>query len=514
MMSGAVTEKVDTDRGASSQTEARSAGEGVLVEHDTKSSPITSPSGRQSTRRRRLLISVLGAVVLVAVGILGIPWIRLMLNTVSTDDAYVNGHVTFVAPRVSGQISRVLVDDNYRVRKGELLSQLDKEPYQIAVSQKKAAVDTAEADLQAAKAEARGIEAEAMSRRWKLQRAVEDLDNQIALLHARVAALDKDKATLTLAQIDFNRAKQLLGTPAESRQQYDQAQRTLSTADAQVNEALAEVYQARASLGLPAQPSGGEDLGQVPPDLDETFSSVLAARADLIQSAAQLGIIHSYAQSPKQMLDEFAKHGDVDRYFAQLTTEAPAVKQAEAKLEAANRDLAQAELDLRYCDIVAEIDGVVTRRNVNPGDYVQIGQNLMAIRSLSDVWVDANFKETQLGDLRIGQAVDLYVDMYGGRRVFKGRVSGFTMGTGSTLALLPAQNATGNFVKVVQRLPVRIELEGYDPEKNPLFTGTSVVPYVYTNEPPTGPDAGKFLQTYPPQSQTTGVPQNPPTINK
>jgi membrane fusion protein (multidrug efflux system) len=400
------------------------------------------------------------------------------------------------------------------LQKGELLAELDKEPFQIAVSQKKAAVDTAEADLQAAKAETRGIEAEARSRRWKLQRAVEDLDNQIALLHARVATLDKTKAALTLAQIDFNRAKQLLGTPAESRQQYDRAQKVLSTADAKVNEALAEVYQVRASLGLPAQPGNGEDLGHVPPDLDETFSSILEAQANLIQSAAQVGVIHPFVQSPKQMLDEFAKHGDIDRYLAQITTEAPAVKQAEAKLEAAKRDLAQAELDLRYCDIVAEIDGVVTRRNVNPGDYVQIGQNLMAIRSLDDIWVDANFKETQLGDLRIGQAADLYVDMYGGRHEFKGRVSGFTMGTGSTLALLPAQNATGNFVKVVQRLPVRIDLEGYDPAKDTLFIGTSVVPYVYINEPPTGPDAGKFLQTYVRQSQTPGSPGNLPGVNK
>jgi membrane fusion protein (multidrug efflux system) len=131
-------------------------------------------------------------------------------------------------------------------------------------------------------------------------------------LHARVAALDKSKAELTLSQIDFNRAKQLLGTPAESRQQYDRAQKALSTADAQVNEDLAQVYQARASLGLPAQPSSGEDLGQVPPDLDETFSSVLEPEADLIQSVARLGVIHSYAQSPKQMLDEFAKQGDID----------------------------------------------------------------------------------------------------------------------------------------------------------------------------------------------------------
>ena len=191
--------------------------------------------------------------------------------------------------------------------------------------------------------------------------------------------------------------------------------------------------------------------------------------------------------------------------------DAPDIKQAEAKLEVAKRDLDQAELDLRYCDVLAEIDGVITRRNVNPGDNVQVGQALMAIRSLDEIWVDANFKETQLGDLRIGQPVDLYVDMYGGRHVFKGRISGFTQGTGSTLALLPAENATGNFIKVVQRLPVRIDLENYDPDKSPLFVGTSVVPYVLFKKPPTGPDAGKFLQTSAPAKRSTA---NPPGAKK
>jgi membrane fusion protein (multidrug efflux system) len=133
----------------------------------------------------------------------------------------------------------------------------------------------------------------------------------------------------------------------------------------------------------------------------------------------------------------------------------------------------------------------------------------MAIRSLGEIWIDANFKETQLRDLRIGQAADLYVDMYGGRQVFKGRIAGFTMGTGSTLALLPPQNATGNFVKIVQRLPVRIELEGYDPDKTPLFIGTSVVPYVYLDKPPTGPDAGKFLQGSERQSPATASVAHP-----
>ena len=450
-------------------------------------------------------MGVLAALVLAGILIFGVPWIRLTLNTVSTDDAYVNGHVTFVAARVSGQIARVLVDDNNRVHKGEILAQLDREPYEVAVAEKRAAVETAKADLLAATATVRGLEAQARSLRWKLQYAMEDVQNRVALLHARVAALDKSNATLKLAQTEFARAKQLLPTGATSQEEYDRRQAALSAAQAEVAQALAEVRQIRVSLGLPAQPEGG-DLGEVPPDLDQTFSSVREAQAALIQTAAQLGVVHSYEQLPKQMLEQFESldHGDVDRTLAGLTANAPAVKQAEAKLDAAKRDLDQAELNLSYCDIVAEIDGVVTRRNVNPGNNVQVGQSLMAIRSLRDIWVDANFKETQLRDLRIGQAVDLYVDMYGRRHVFKGRVAGFTMGTGSTLALLPPENATGNFVKVVQRLPVRIDLEGYDPNENTLFIGTSVVPYVYLNKPLTGPDAGKFLQTYMPRSQTVG----------
>ncbi len=460
----------------------------------------------KALRKRKLLAGVLGVAVVAVLLVFGIPWVEKMLSTVSTDDAYVNGHVTFVAPRVAGQISRVLVDDNNRVHKGDLLAALDKEPYRVAVSEKQAAVDTAKADLQAATAAARATEAQAVSRRWDLQHAVENVDNQVALLHARVAAVEKSKAALTLAQLDFDRAKQLVARDDVPRAEYDRRQAQLTTAGAELAQTLAEVYQIRASLGLPAQPDGAGDLGQVPPDLDETFSSVLQAQAALIQSAAELGVVHSFEQGPKAMLDQFYKLGDVDTTFARYAANAPAVKQAEAKLEAARRDLAQAELDLRYTDIIAEIDGVVTRRNVNPGNFVQVGQNLMAVRSLNEIWVDANFKETQLRDLRIGQPVDLNVDMYGGTHIFKGRVSGFTEGTGSTLALLPPENATGNFIKVVQRLPVRIDLVDYNADQTPLFIGTSVVPYVYINKPATGPDAGKFLQTYVPQ---TNIAQSP-----
>jgi membrane fusion protein, multidrug efflux system len=477
---------------------------GKSLQRDPSSTPVP-PAHHRPRWKRTLPMGVLAALGLAAIWVYGVPWIQLTLNTVSTDDAFVNGHVTFVAARVSGQIARVLVDDNNRVHKGDLLAQLDKEPFQDTVAEKRAAVDIAKADLRAATATVRGIEAQARSLRWKLQYAIEDVDNRVALLHARVAALDKTKATLKLAQLEFARAEQLLPNTTISREEYDRRQAALSVAQAEAVQAMADVHQIRVSLGLPAQPESG-DLGEVPPDLDQTFASVREAQAALIQTAAQLGVVRSYEQLPKQMVEQFEKldQGDINRTLAGLTADAPAVKQAQAKLESANRDLIQAELNLRYCDIVSEIDGVVTRRNVNPGNNVQVGQNLMAIRSLREIWVDANFKETQLRDLRIGQPVDLYVDMYGGRQVFKGRVSGFTMGTGSTLALLPPENATGNFVKVVQRLPVRIELEGYDPGQYPLFIGTSVVPYVNINKPATGPDAGKFLQTLAPQSQTAG----------
>jgi len=477
--------------------------------HDVKAEPAPPephpvPSQVKTLgRNRKLVLGALGIVALAALLVLGIPWIDETLNTVSTDDAYVNGHVTFVAPRVAGQIAHVFVDDNNRVHKGEILAILDKEPFQVVVAEKRAAVDTAQADLQAAIASTRATEAQARSERWNLQQAVQNVDSQVALLHARVADVAKAKAALVLAQVQFERARALVAKEDVPRSEYDQREADLKTASAELAQSLADVYQIRGSLGL-APKAGADDLGQVPPDLDETFSSVLQAQAQLIASAAQLGLVRSFDQGPKAMLDQFAKLGDIDTVFAQLATNAPAVKQAGAKLETARRDLAQAELNLRYCDIIADIDGVVTRRNVNPGDFVQVGQNLMAIRSLNEIWVDANFKETQLRDLRIGQSVRLDVDMYGGRHVFRGRISGFTEGTGSTLALLPAENATGNFVKVVQRLPVRIDLVDYNPDKTPLFVGTSVVPYVYINKPPTGPNAGKYLQSGTPASTSGG----------
>jgi membrane fusion protein (multidrug efflux system) len=447
-------------------------------------------------RSNRRLILITAAVLVVL--LIAIPKILHALHTLSTDDAYVNSYVTFVAPRVAGQVASVLVEDNNRVKKGDVLLQLDPEPFQVQVAIKQAAVNSAQADLVLAQADARSEVAQARSYRFKLTRAIEDVDNQVALIRAKAATVDQTKATLTLAQAEFDRAKKLFAGKVSSAEELDQKREALDVAQAQATQALENVYQARVALGLPAKPADGESLTEVPPDIDQTFSSVRQALADLIQSASQLGVIaSSFNLTPKQTLAEFYRRdpsGDIDRIYAAILKDAPNIKKAQAFLAQTERDLDEAKLNLRYCTIVAEIDGIVTRRNVNPGNHVQVGQSLMAVRSLNDLWVDANFKETQLRDLRIGQHVELETDMYGRRHLFEGRISGFTMGTGSTLALLPAQNATGNFVKVIQRLPVRIDLLNYAPAQWPLFVGLSVEPTVDLNSKPEGPNAGGFLQ--------------------
>ncbi len=275
----------------------------------------------------------------------------------------------------------------------------------------------------------------------------------------------------------------------------EQQLRAAAASLAQSQEAIA---QTRVSLGLTPEPDKGKEVTDVPPDLNQTFSSVRAALAECVATTTQLGRpLASTNLTPKKALEEFRKlhkKGDLDEILKSLVPKAPFVLLAKADLEQARHDLALSELNLRYCDIVSEIDGVVTGKNVNPGYAVQAGQALMAVRSLKEIWIDANFKETQLADLRIGQRVRCEVDMYGSHREFEGRITGFTMGTGQTLSLLPPQNATGNFVKIVQRLPVRVELTDYDPDKVPLFVGLSVTPYVYYKEPPTGPNAGEILQ--------------------
>jgi membrane fusion protein, multidrug efflux system len=177
-----------------------------------------------------------------------------------------------------------------------------------------------------------------------------------------------------------------------------------------------------------------------------------------------------------------------------LVEAAPAVKVANAAVARAEKQLDDTQLRLRWTAVRSEIAGYVQDRRTNPGSRVQPGQTLLSIRP-TYVWIDANYKETQIHHLRIGMRVDLYVDAYP-HRVFKGRVAGFSPGTRLSESLLPPENATGNYVKVTQRLPVRIELTESNPDDTPLFAGLSVVPHVRIEEQPTGPGAGQRLHTF------------------
>ncbi|QDU26174.1 putative multidrug resistance protein EmrK [Anatilimnocola aggregata] len=482
------------------------------INHQPQVAPPDAPQPETaaSTSRHSVSLQSVWMYVGIAAAALLAVWgswspLKTAFISVSTDDAYVNGHVTFLAPRVPGQVTKVLVDNNYRVKKGDILVQLDPEPYRIAVEQKQAAVVLAEADLVAANAQVRALVGQTQADRYELEYVIEMVDNKIAGLQASVATHSSRKADMELARINLVRAEKLVTSGAISQQELDVDRQTFKADEANVDEALQLVRANRSGLGLSLEPPEGKELSYVPMDLDQSFATVREALAKFIESSAQLGYVApSIDTSPKHVLADFDKQdasGDLDRIYAALIPNAPPIRQAEAKLLQAKRDLDQAKLNLRYCTVVSDIDGVITSRNVNPGNNVQAGQTLMAVRSLSEIWIDANFKETQLSYLRIGQRAVCEVDMYGRKQAFEGRITGFTMGTGQTLALLPPQNATGNFVKIVQRLPVRIELTNYDADQSPLFVGLSVTPYVYFKEPPSGPNAGQFLQPNAPLPQ-------------
>ncbi|MBV8481950.1 MAG: HlyD family secretion protein, partial [Verrucomicrobia bacterium] len=268
---------------------------------DQPSKPVVKPARKR--RRWPVVVAIFVAAILL---FLGVPRVIRAFNTISTDDAYVNGYVTFVAPRVSGQVIRVLVDDNNRVKQGDVLVELDPQPYRVQVAIKQAAVSTAQANLVLAQDNVRGLIGRARSDRFKLARAIEDVDNQIALLRARVATWEQEKATLVLAQQEFDRAQRLLATKVVSQEDYDERREALDVAKAQVAQALEYINQARVALGLEPQADQGKTLADVPDDLDQTFSSVRQAQSELRQSAAQLGVFpSSYGLTPKQMLEEF-----------------------------------------------------------------------------------------------------------------------------------------------------------------------------------------------------------------
>jgi membrane fusion protein (multidrug efflux system) len=478
---------------------------------------------KRRSRRRMLALAAVAALVILGL-VVGVPRIVYSFSHVSTDDAILNSHVTYLSARIADQATEVLVDDNQFVQKGALLVRLDPQQYQLAVEQRQAALDNARitaaaqmaalgvanANLDQARTQVRAQLA-GLKASWYLVQTVQDFVRyEVAALESGQANLREQEANLKLAQEDYDRVIKL-GTQSVSQEQIDQRRSALQVATEQVASARAGLKQTRALLSLSTDT---QQPASVPGNVAQTFNGTQYAVASFQQAMEGLGLHFDLASSELNQVKDKYESLALDRVVEQ----SPAVKVAAARVAEARaglvfaadgaahveaqppvveaqKALEDAQLQLAYTNITAPLAGFINRRNVNPGTHVAAGQALLAIRPLNQVWVDANFKETQLADLRVGQPVELYVDAYPDK-VFHGRVAGFSAGTGAVTSLLPPENATGNFVKVVQRLPVRIDVDAQSADEMrqyPLFAGLSVVPEVNIKAQPTGPDAGMRL---------------------
>jgi membrane fusion protein (multidrug efflux system) len=351
---------------------------------------------------RRALLAVI--IVAVALGIApAIRYYNQFSTHVSTDDAYVDGTVALVSTRVSGTVSAVYVEDNWTVKRGDLLVTLDPRDFQVRVDQAAA----------------------------QLARAKQTVDEMFAQVKAAEAGQSLAESQEKQARIDFNRAEQLRKAGVVSTEFYDQAVTAFRMGEANVALAQHEVTQALAALGGP----------------------VVADHAAIADPADDPPATTQDAKSREESLDDA-------RY------DRPVVQQARAELE-------QARLDLAYTRITAPFDGVITHKNVHVGHRVQPGEPLMADVPTQHLYLIANFKETQLTYVRVGQKATVTADIYPDF-VYHGHVDSISMGTGAAFSLLPPENATGNWVKVVQRIPVKIVLDEEPPADKPLRLGLSV----------------------------------------
>jgi membrane fusion protein (multidrug efflux system) len=384
-----------------------------------------------NTRRRVIIAVVVTVLVLVAAGL----WWR-STYTENTDDAQINGHLIQVSARIAGQVAKVYVDENQVVKAGDVIAELDPSDYKVAVENAEAALASAQANAAAANVNVPITTVNTGSNLTSAdanlsgsQAGVEQAQQQLESAHARVG---QAKANNTKAQADLERYKPLVEKDVISKQQFDAA---VAAADA-----------AKAALSDARHSEQAADQG------------VKVAKER--EAQAQAGL--KYAQTgPEQVVAQSAR-----------------ARQAEAQVQQAQAQLDMAKLNLSYTRIVAPAAGIITRKSVEINQNVAPGQNLLMLVSLEGLWVTANFKETQLRHMFAGQAVEIEVDSTG--KTYHGKVTQIGGATGSVLSLFPPENATGNYVKVVQRVPVRIDftdLAGEDP-KHELRPGLSVEPKV------------------------------------
>jgi membrane fusion protein (multidrug efflux system) len=364
----------------------------------------------------------------------------------STDDAQVDGHIHPISAKVGGPLVSLNVLENQYVDVGAVLAQIDARDYQIAIQRAAADLADAEAAVVAARAgvpvasSAAGTQitsSEAIAERAKggVELANRELEAAQARLNSAQARVRQEQANATKTSRDVERLQPLLVKDEISRQQYDAAVAASDAARATVDSAEAGVLQAQ--------------------------HEVAAAQARIAQSQAQLQQAQAEAQGAKTAPQQI------------VITKAQA-QSAQARVELAKAALDQARLNLEYTTIKAPVAGVVSRKTAEVGQVLQPGQPLMAIVTKEDIWVTANFKETQLEHMHDGQATTVSVDAYGGR-VFNGHVDSIASATGAKFSLLPPENATGNYVKVVQRIPVKIVFDESAEAQSQLRPGMSVV---------------------------------------
>ena len=410
--------------------------------------------------KRKLLLSLGCLVGLATLSYGGYAW-YIAITYVSTDDAYVEGTISPVSAKVAGHIVELLVQDNQVVRRGDLLMRVDPRDFQAKRAQASAAVATAEANLRAARSEVpltrEGTHAQIEQARAALQVSmvgVKSAESAVAesraRLEARRSATDAMRAEIAGAQSTYRQAgrelervKSLLKNDLVARRDYDQAEAAYETAGATV-----EALQRRMA-------QSEREIQQAQAELSNRVHAVDQARQRVAEARASLSLAES------QIHQVSIKDAEASR--------------AEARLREMQADLAFADLQLEHTEVRAALDGTVSKRNVELGQVVQMGQPLLAIVPLQDVWVVANFKETQLARLRPGMKATVEVDGYPDKS-YTGTIESMSAGTGARFSLLPPENATGNWVKVVQRVPVRIHLNEKG-ANNPhtLRAGMSVV---------------------------------------
>jgi membrane fusion protein (multidrug efflux system) len=388
-------------------------------------------SAQPQSRRRGIIIAVVLVLALVAAGL----WWHSTYSE-STDDAQVNGHLIQVSARIAGQVAKVYVDENQVVKAGDTIAELDPADYQVAVENAEAALASAQANAAAANV---NVPITTVNTGSNLRSAGADVsgsqagvgqaEKQLDAAHARVT---QAQANFTKAQADLERYKPLVEKDVISKQQFDAAVAAADSTKAAVADARANEQ-----------------------------AAVDAVKVALEREAqAQAGL--KYAETGPQ----------------QVAAQSARAKQAQAQVEQAQAQLDQAKLNLSYTKIVAPEAGIITRKSVEINQNVAPGQNLLMLVSLEGLWVTANFKETQLRHMSSGQAVEIEVDSTG--KTYHGKVTQIGGATGSVLSLFPPENATGNYVKVVQRIPVRVDftdLANEDPSHE-LRPGLSVEPKV------------------------------------